>query len=154
MKKLLALILTLFIVMAAVMPAAASESEEDTRAQIKDFLFEYKDAYNIRDFDAVRDLYTADALIMSFPCNSKTEVFFNEFSESLPRCASYWVDGGFKLRLFKITSFKVDGNKCTARILWDYRDNKGRGKFTPTFDFQLVDGKWKISKEVYGRKAE
>ncbi len=150
MRKLSSLLILCLLVLVSV-PAAA-QSDDAVREKIKDLLFEYKDAYNLRDFEAVRALYTEDALVMSFPCDSKKEVFFNEFSEDLPRCSSYWVESAFKLRLFKITSFTVEGDNCSARILWDYRDNKNRGKFTPSFEFRKVDGKWKISKETYGRK--
>lgn len=150
MKKISILILVFLVSICSV--AAASQPEEDIRAQIKDLLFDYKDAYNLRDFKAVKDLYAEDALIMSFACDSKKEVFYKEFCDNLGLCSTYWVDGGFKLRLFKITSFSVDGDRCTARVSWDYRDNRNRGAFLPTFDFVRVDGKWKISKETYGRK--
>ncbi|WP_432735938.1 nuclear transport factor 2 family protein [Maridesulfovibrio sp. FT414] len=152
MKKISALILIFVLALASA--AVASEPEDVVRDQIKDLLFEYKDAYNLRDFNAVRALYTEDALVMSFPCNSDKEVFFKEFSDSLPQCSSYWVEAAFKLRLFKITSFSVEGDKCIARINWDYRDNMNRGKFNPSFEFTKVDGKWKISRENYGRKTE
>lgn len=148
-RKILILILVFMLVFAV---SVSAHSEEDMRSQITDLLFEYKDAYNLRDFEAIKNLYTADALIMSFPCDSNKEVFFNEFSEGLGLCSTYWVESAFKLRLFKITSFEVEGDKCSARILWDYRDNKNRGKFTPMFEFTKINGKWKISKETYGRK--
>jgi hypothetical protein len=64
------------------------------------------------------------------------------------------VESSFKLRLFKITSFDLDGDKCSVRLKWDYRSNDGRGKFNPTFEFLRKDGKWLIEKEYYGRKAE
>ncbi|WP_419779107.1 YybH family protein [Maridesulfovibrio sp.] len=153
MKKILLSLLMLLMVISAAVSVSASDKEE-VREQIKDVLFDYKDAYNLRDFDAVRALYAKDAMIQSFPCNSKVESAFSNFSESLPRCSSYWLESSFKLRLFKITDFKVDGNKCTARLKWDYRSNDGRGKFTPTFEFLRKDGKWLIEKETYGRKAE
>ncbi|WP_368854142.1 nuclear transport factor 2 family protein [Desulfovibrio sp. JC022] len=153
MKKILLSMLMLLVVLCAAVSAGAS-SEEDVRVQIKDVLFDYKDAYNLRDFDAIRGLYADNAVIKSFPCNYKEENLFKGFSESLPRCASYWVDSSFKLRLFKITEFKVEGNKCRARVAWDYRSNDGRGKFTPSFEFLLKDGKWLIEQETYGRKGK
>ncbi|WP_320169470.1 nuclear transport factor 2 family protein [Maridesulfovibrio sp.] len=150
MRKIFVLLFTVTLVIAAA--SVSSASEETVRDQIKDLLFEYKDAYNLRNFDSIRALYTKDALITSFACNSDKEVPFSEFSDDLGRCSTYWVEGAFKLRLFKITSFSVDGDKCTARVSWDYRDNRNRGKFNPTFEFRRVGGKWKISKENYGRK--
>ncbi|WP_320008820.1 nuclear transport factor 2 family protein [Maridesulfovibrio sp.] len=153
MKKILFSMLMLLMVIFAAVSVSASNNEE-VRDQIKDVLFEYKDAYNLRDFNAVRALYAKNAVIMSFPCNSKNEQMFSGFSDNLPRCSSYWLESTFKLRLFKITEFKVDGNKCIARVKWDYRSNDGRGKFTPTFEFLQKDGKWLIEKETYGRKSE
>ena len=152
MKKISLSMLMLLVIISAAVSVSAQDKEE-VRDQIKDVLFDYKDAYNLRDFEAVRALYAKNAVIMSFPCNSKIEHLFSDFSESLPRCSSYWLESSFKLRLFKITEFKVDGNKCTARLKWDYRSNDGRGKFTPTFEFLQKDGKWLIEKETYGRKA-
>lgn len=153
MKKILLSMLMLLVVVCAFDSAGAS-AENEVRDQIKDVLFDYKDAYNLRDFDAIRVLYADNAVIKSFPCNSKMEVLFEGFSEALPRCASYWVDSSFKLRLFKITEFKVEGNKCRVRVAWDYRSNDGRGKFTPSFKFLLKDGKWLIEEETYGRKGK
>jgi hypothetical protein len=152
-KKILLLMLMLSVVLCAAAPVAAS-GEEEVRDQIEDVLFDYKDAYNLRDFDAVRGLYAKDAVVKSFPCNSKLEHLFSDFSEGLPRCSSYWLKSSFKLRLFKITEFKLEGNKCRVRVKWDYRSNDGRGKFNPTFEFLHKDGKWLIEKETYGRKVE
>ncbi len=154
MKKILALTLSVFIVMIAAVSVSATNNEKAVRDRIVDLLFEYKDAYNLRDFDAIRSLYTKDAVIVSFPCQSKEEVLISEFSDNIPRCASLWLDGGFKVRLFKITEFELSGDHCKIRVLWDYRDNNGRGKFTPSFEFTKVDGQWKISRETYGRKTE
>lgn len=154
MKRILALTLSIVIVVLAAGSVFAGTEEKAVRDRIVDLLFEYKDAYNLRDFDAIRSLYTKDAVIVSFPCQSKEEVFISEFSDNIPRCASLWLDGGFKVRLFKITEFELSGDFCKIRVLWDYRDNKGRGKFRPSFEFTKVDGKWKISKETYGRKVE
>ncbi|CCO24886.1 YybH family protein [Maridesulfovibrio hydrothermalis] len=158
MKKILLPTLTILTLLVSAATVSASglehDSDQGTRDLIKDLLYEYKDAYNLRDFDAIRSLYTKDAIIVSFPCQSKEEVLISEFSDNIPRCASLWVEGGFKVRLFKITSFKKTGDKVFIRVLWDYRDNEERGKFTPSFEFTLVDGKWKISKETYGRKVE
>ncbi|MBI9110532.1 nuclear transport factor 2 family protein [Maridesulfovibrio ferrireducens] len=151
MKKISFILISVLLLMSVAAFAFASDETEAVRDRIKDVLFDYKDAYNLRDFHAVKALYTKDALIMSFPCNSKEELFFDKFSEDLPRCSSYWVEQAFKLRLFKITSFELSGKKCTARVLWDYRDNSERGKFTPTFEFVLDGNQWKIAKEVYGR---
>ncbi len=153
MRKILLSILMLLVVLSAAFPAFAS-GEEEVRSQIEDVLFNYKDAYNLRNFDAVRALYAKNAVIMSFPCKSEEQHLFSDFSESLPRCSSYWVESSFKLRLFKITSFDLDGDKCSVRLKWDYRSNDGRGKFNPTFEFLRKDGKWLIEKEYYGRKAE
>ncbi|NDV28478.1 nuclear transport factor 2 family protein [Desulfovibrio sp. JC010] len=146
------MLMLLVVVSAAVSAGAAGE--EEVRDQIEDVLFEYKDAYNLRGFDAVRALYADNAVVMSFPCKSKELRQFSDFSASLPQCSSYWLESSFKLRLFNITSFKMDGDKCCVRLKWDYRSNDGRGKFTPSFEFLRKDGRWLIVKETYGRKAE
>lgn len=143
----------LLVVVSAAVSSGAS-GEDEVRAQIKDVLFEYKDAYNLRDFNAIRDLYAKNAQVKSFPCKSQEQTPFSVFSDDLPRCSSYWLENSFKLRLFKITSFKVDNNRCSIRVLWDYRSNEGRGKFTPSFELLRKDGKWLIENETYGRKAE
>jgi len=152
-KKILLSILMLLVVLCSAVYAGNS-AEDEIRFQIKDVLFDYKDAYNLRDFEAIRALYAEDAMVMSFPCNSKENLTSASFSEGLPRCASYWLDSSFKLRLFKITGFKVDGDKCSARVAWDYRSNDGRGKFTPSFEFARIGGKWLIINETYGRKSD
>ncbi|OEU68171.1 MAG: hypothetical protein BA863_13935 [Desulfovibrio sp. S3730MH75] len=151
MKKILYLGVSVLLFVSLGATVFASDEKEAVRDRLKDVLFEYKDAYNLRDFDAIRALYSKDASVMSFPCDSKEDLAFEDFSGILPQCASYWVDQSFKLRLFKFTSFALDGKTCTVRVLWDYRDNSGRGKFTPTFEFVLDGDKWKISKETYGR---
>ncbi len=151
MKKVLYFGVSVLLLVSLSATAFASDEKEAVRDRLKDVLFEYKDAYNLRDFDAIRVLYTANATVKSFPCDSKEDLEFEDFSGILPQCASYWVDQSFKLRLFKFTSFELKGNTCTVRVLWDYRDNSGRGKFTPTFEFVLDGDKWKISKETYGR---
>ncbi|MFW5499185.1 MULTISPECIES: nuclear transport factor 2 family protein [unclassified Maridesulfovibrio] len=153
MKKVLFSMMILLVVACAAVSVGAS-AEDGVRNQIKDVLFDYKDAYNLRDFAAIRALYADNAVVMSFPCKSTEELLFSDFSESLARCSSYWLDSSFKLRLFKITSFTVEGNKCNIRVQWDYRSNDGRGKFNPSFEFLLKDGKWLIEKETYGRKGE
>ncbi|WP_320175095.1 nuclear transport factor 2 family protein [Maridesulfovibrio sp.] len=153
MKKILLSMLMLMVVFCAAVSAGAS-AEDGVRDQIKDVLFDYKDSYNIRDFAAIRALYADNAVVMSFPCKSTEELMFADFSESLPRCSSYWLDSSFKLRLFKITSFEVNGNTCNVRVQWDYRSNDGRGKFNPSFELLRKDGKWLIVKELYGRKGE
>ncbi len=153
MKKMI-LFLSVVIVMSTVCLAFASDKKKDVREQITDLLYEYKDAYNLRDFKAIRGLYDKNAMIKSFPCNSKEEIPISKFDEDLPRCSSIWVAGSLKLRLFRITEFELLGNMCKARVSWDYRDNSGRGKFTPSFEFIKVDGKWKISREIYGRKVK
>ena len=154
MKKKLILILSVAIVMSTVSLIFASNDKQDAREHITDLLYEYKDAYNLRDFKAIRGLYAKNAMIESFPCDSKEEIPISKFNEGLPRCSSIWVKGALKLRLFRITEFELLGNMCKARVLWDYRDNSGRGKFNPSFEFIKVDGKWKISRETYGRKVK
>lgn len=152
MKKIILSILMLLVVLCSAV--YAGNSAEEIRFQIKDVLFDYKDAYNLRDFEAIRALYAENAMVMSFPCNSKENLSLASFSEGLPRCASYWLDSFFKLRLFKITEFKVEGDKCIARVAWDYRSNDGRGKFTPSFEFVRIGGKWLIVNETYGRRSD
>ncbi|SME89959.1 hypothetical protein [Desulfovibrio gilichinskyi] len=151
MKKLSFLFISVLLIVSVAASAFAADQNESVRDKIKDVLFAYKDAYNLRDFSAIKALYTKDATIMSFPCDYKEDMSLNQFSESLPRCSSYWIEKAFKLRLFKITSFESSGKKCTARVLWDYGDTSERGKFTPTFEFELQGKQWKIAKEVYGR---
>ncbi len=151
MKKFSFLFISVLLVVSVAASAFAADQNEPVRDKIKDVLFAYKDAYNLRDFAAIKALYAKDATIMSFPCDYKEEMSLNKFYDSLPRCSSYWIEKAFKLRLFKITSFEASDKKCTARVLWDYGDTTERGKFTPTFDFVLEGNQWKIAREVYGR---
>ncbi|WP_421902565.1 nuclear transport factor 2 family protein [Maridesulfovibrio sp.] len=152
MKKILLSMLMLLVIVCAAVSAGAA-AEDEIRDKITDVLFDYKDAYNLRDFEAIRALYADNAVVKSFPCKSTDEFLFANFSESLPRCSSYWLESSFKLRLFKITEFKVEGNKCSIKVRWDYRSNDSRGKFNPSFEFLLKDGKWLIEKETYGRNG-
>ncbi|WP_291327925.1 nuclear transport factor 2 family protein [Desulfovibrio sp. UCD-KL4C] len=151
MKKLSFLLISVLLILSIAGSAFAAEQSESVRDEIKDVLFAYKDSYNLRDFAAIKALYTKDAIIMSFPCDYKEDMSLDKFYDSLPRCSSYWIEKAFKLRLFKITSFESSAKKCTARVLWDYGDTSERGKFTPTFEFVLEGSQWKIAKEVYGR---
>ncbi|WP_419784641.1 hypothetical protein [Maridesulfovibrio sp.] len=62
MKKILLSLLMLLMVISAAVSVSASDKEE-VREQIKDVLFDYKDTYNLRDFDIVKGIYAKDAMI-------------------------------------------------------------------------------------------
>lgn len=141
------------LISAIAVPASAGECS-GAEDEVYDLLYEYKDAYNLRDLEAIESLYMPGASIRSFAFPSSDSMSLKDFSQRLPRVASQWLDEGFKLNLFKITSFDVNEDRATARVRWKYRTQQEKGIFRPSFIMLKTAAGWKILKEDYGRKED
>lgn len=131
---------------------ANKAKKESVKDQVYNLLYTYKDAYNTRDLKGIKALYLPQSTLRPFPFSASESMDYKAFCNKLPRVASSWLDDAFKLGLFKVTSFEVDGNKVNARARWVYRTQTEKGVFWPTFVMLKTPQGWKILKEDYGRK--
>jgi hypothetical protein len=142
----------MILIALTVYPASAfSDSNDQTKDQVYDLLYDYKDAYNARDLKGIENLYTEDSKLHQFFLSSNSSMSYKEFCNNLPDAISKLQDNGFKLNLFRITYIKNVDNQVEARVRWCYRAQDKKGVAWPHFIIVRISGKLKILKENYGR---
>lgn len=148
MRRIMILIVLTALMLTNVASGFCSNRDEVFR-QVCNLLYSYKDAYNARDLNAIKKLYDSKATLRSFPLQSKETLKYNEFCNLLPEMIESCSELGFKLNLFKVISFEIEGDKAEAEVRWKYRTQEKKNTFTPTFIVLNTPGGWKILSEDY-----